>query len=259
MVLLRTGVPILFAMLVVALMAWPAISLQPDNTARARAFVEAYTKKIRPLEIAANHAWWNANITGKDEHFQAKEEAQNQIDAVLSDKDFAEVKAIKEAGKIDDKIMARAIDLIYLAYLEKQVDPELLKKMTALANAVEKKFSTFRANVDGKEMDDKAVRKVLKTSKLSEQRQDVYEASKEVGKVVEPELLQLVKLRNEAAPASSVQELPRPAALPQRARRQGADQAVRQAGRPDARAVRGRQGGDRRQAGRAIAASSRRT
>ena len=94
---------------------------------------------------------------------------------------------------------SRAIDIIYLAYLEKQVDPELLKKMTALANAVEKKFSTFRAKVDGKEMDDKAVRNVLKTSNSSEQRQAVYEASKEVGKVVEPELLQLVKLRNEAA------------------------------------------------------------
>ena len=169
MVLLRTGVPILFAMLVVALMAWPAISCQPDNTARAKAFVEAYTKKIRPLEIAGNYAWWNADNSGKDEHFKASEEAQNKIDAVLSNpKDFAEVKAIKEAGKIDDALMARAIDLIYLAYLEKQLDPELLKKMNALGTEVEKKFTNFRATVDGKEMDDKAVRNVLKTSKLTE-------------------------------------------------------------------------------------------
>jgi peptidyl-dipeptidase A len=139
-------------------------------------------------------------MTGKDEHYQAKEEAQNKIDAVLSNpKEFAEVKAIKEAGNIEDKNAARAIDLIYLAYLEKQVDTELLKKMTALSNAIEKKFNTFRAVVDGKEMDDKEVRKVLKTSKISERRQAVYEASKEVGKVVQPELLQLVKLRNEAA------------------------------------------------------------
>jgi peptidyl-dipeptidase A len=71
--------------------------------------------------------------------------------------------------------------------------------MTALANAVEKKFNVFRATIDGQEMDDKAVRRVLKTSKSSEQRKAVYEASKEVGKAVEPELLQLVKLRNEAA------------------------------------------------------------
>jgi len=200
MMSMRIGLPLLVAVVFAVLMAWPAVSGQPDNTARARAFVEAYTKKIRPLEIAANYAWWNANITGKDEHFKAKEEAQNRIDAALSNpEDFAEVKAIKDAGKLDDKVLARAVDLIYLAHLEKQVDPELLKKMTALANAVEKKFTNFRATVDGQEMDDKAVRRVLKTSKSSAQRQAVYEASKEVGKVVEPELLQLVKLRNQAA------------------------------------------------------------
>jgi peptidyl-dipeptidase A len=200
MVSLRLWLPLVVAVALVVLTAWSGISAAPQNTDRARAFVDAYTKKIRPLEIAANIAWWNANMTGKDEHYQAKEDAQNKIDAVLSDtKDFAEIKAIKEAGKIDDKILVRAVELIYLAYLEKQVDPDLLKKMTALGNSIEKKFNTFRATVDGKEMDDKEVRKVLKTSKLSARRQEVYEASKEVGKVVQPELLQLVKLRNEAA------------------------------------------------------------
>jgi peptidyl-dipeptidase A len=199
MVCLRVALILLFG-ICLALAAWPAVAALPGNTDKAKALVEAYTKKIRPLEITANIAWWNANITGKDEHFQAKEAAQNKIDEALSDPTaFAEVKAIKEKGGIDDKLIARAIDLIYLAYLEKQVDPELLKKMTALANSIEKKFNTFRATVDGKEFEDKDVRKVLKTSSSSAQRKAVYEASKEVGKVVEPELLQLVKARNEAA------------------------------------------------------------
>jgi peptidyl-dipeptidase A len=180
-------------------MSWPAAA-GGERAARAKKFVDGYTAKIRPLEIAANRAWWNANITGKDEDFKAKEEAQNKIDAFLSDKaSFAEVKAIKEGGGIDDPVLKRAIDIIYLAHLEKQVDPDLLKNMTALANAVEKKFSTFRAKVDGKEMADAEVRKVLKTSTLSDRRQAVYEASKEVGKVVEADLKELVKLRNEAA------------------------------------------------------------
>jgi peptidyl-dipeptidase A len=199
MLSLRLLLPVLGLLVLFA--AWPAmVAATPGATDRARRFVQAYTAKIRPLEIAANRAWWNANITGKDEDFKAKEEAQNKIDAALSSKDdFKEVKAIKEAGNIDDKVIARAIDVIYLAYLEKQLDQELLKKMTALANAVEQKFNTFRARVDGKEMTDAEVRKVLKGSNLSQRRREVYEASKEVGKVVEPELSQLVKLRNEAA------------------------------------------------------------
>jgi peptidyl-dipeptidase A len=170
------------------------------TTDKARMFVESYTAKVRPLEIAAGRAWWDANITGKDEDFKRKEEAQNKIDALLSDKTmFAQAKALKESGQIDDPIVRRAIDVIYLAMLEKQLDSELLQKMTALSNSVEKKFSTYRAKVGDQEMDDAEVRKVLKTSTLSERRREVWEASKRVGAVVEPELLQLVALRNEAA------------------------------------------------------------
>src|SRR5581483_5944533 len=124
-------------------------------TRKARALVENFTRQVRPLDIAANRAWWDANLTGKDEAFKRKEEAQNKIDALLADcAAFAEVKAAKEAGGIDDPVTKRAIDVIYLLYLEKQVDPALLKKMTALSNSVEKKFGTFRARVGTQEMPD---------------------------------------------------------------------------------------------------------
>src|SRR5262249_42101083 len=53
--------------------------------------------------------------------------------------------------------------------------------------------------VDGEEYDDAKVRNVLKTSKLSDKRKEVWEASKEVGKLVEKDLAELVKLRNQAA------------------------------------------------------------
>ncbi len=219
---------------------------------RRRAFVDKFTAIIRPLDIAANRAWWDANITGKDEDFQRKEDAQNKIDAVLADKKaFAEVKQIKEAGGIDDPLIKRAIDVIYLAYLEKQLEEELLRKMTALGNAVEKKFSMFRANVDGKELSAADVRKILKTSADSKQRQAVYEAAKEVGEVVAPELMELVKLRNKGAKAR-LRELPRDAALSQRAERRRPDQAVRRARRADARAVQEGQGGNRRRAGKGL-------
>src|SRR6185295_10504748 len=125
---------------------------------------------IRPLEKASNLAWWNANISGKDEDFKAKESAQNKLDEALSDRArFAELKAIKGSTLLD-AILRREIDVLYLMYLEKQVDPDLLKKITAKANAIEQAFNVFRAKVGGKEMTDSEVRKVLKESKDSAQR-----------------------------------------------------------------------------------------
>jgi peptidyl-dipeptidase A len=200
MLCLRIALPLAISLAAFVLLSALSSAAEDDADNRARQLLDSYTAKVRPLEIAVNRAWWNANITGKDEDFKAKEEAQNKLDAFLADKAlFKRVKAIKEAGDIKDKILKRAIDVIYLTVLEKQVDTKLLKKITALANSAEKKFSTFRAQVDGKELTDAEVRKILKTSTLSDRRRAVWEASKEVGKLVESDLHQLVLLRNEAA------------------------------------------------------------
>ena len=68
----------------------------------ARGVILDHEQRIRPLEIAAGRAWWDANVTGKDEDFAAKEETQNQLDAALADRGrFAELKATQGEGRAD--------------------------------------------------------------------------------------------------------------------------------------------------------------
>ena len=132
----------------------------------ARPFVARYLEKTRALEKASNLAWWQANLTGKEEDFQAKEKAENALDAVLSDpKAFAELKSIRDRGGIADEMLKREIDLIYLKCLEKQVEPALLQAMVAKSNAVDKQFNTYRAEVGGKRLSENDVRKILRESK----------------------------------------------------------------------------------------------
>jgi peptidyl-dipeptidase A len=199
---LRVGLPA-FLLAVSLLVVTCSLAVAAATTAdeRARKFITAHEARVRSLEVTASLAWWTANTSGKDDDFKKKEEAQNRIDEALSDKTaFKELKEIYEDRKsITDKVAGRAIEVLYLTYLEKQVDPALLKKMVARSNAVEKAFNTFRAKVDGKEMTDSEVRRVLKESKNSERRQAVWEASKAVGGAVAGDLKELVKLRNEAA------------------------------------------------------------
>ncbi len=165
----------------------------------AALFIKRHEERLRPLEYKAGLAWWNANVTGKDEDFAKKEEIQNELDAALADRDwFNQVKKLHES-EITDPLLRRQIHILYLQYLEKQVDPELLKAMSAKANAVEKAFNVYRAKVGAEEMTDSQVRKVLKESSNSEQRKAVWEASKGVGAVVENDLKELVRLRNQAA------------------------------------------------------------
>jgi len=174
-------------------------AMSQDAADQAREFVREHERKIQPLQIAANRAWWTANITGKDEDFAAKEETENKINDALADKQqFARLKAL-HAAKIADPVLARTIAVLYLQYLDKQVDPGLLRRMTAKANSIEKAFNVFRAQVGEKSLTDGEVRQILQKSKDSPERQAAWEASKRVGAAVETDLRDLVRLRNEAA------------------------------------------------------------
>ncbi len=191
------------AIVTVAIAASVSLNAQARSgeDARARKFIAEHEARVRPLEKAVNLAWWTANVSGKDEDFKIKEQAQNKLDEALADKErFAELKAL-EQFKLRDRLIARQIEVLYLTYLEKQVDADLLKRLTSKANAIEQAFNVFRARVDNKEMSDSDVRKVLKESKDSARRKAVWEASKAVGPVVEKDLRELVGLRNQAARA----------------------------------------------------------
>ena len=166
----------------------------------AQTFIQRHVEKTRPLEKTANLAWWNANISGKPEDFKAKEDAENALDKVLSDtKAFEEVKGIKDRGGIRDPLLKRQIDLIYLSYLGKQVDPTLLQQMNAKSNEVERLFNVYRAQAGDKKLADNDVRKILKESNNSAEREQAWKASKGVGRQIEPILKDLVKLRNQTA------------------------------------------------------------
>src|SRR5262245_16972767 len=177
-----------------------AVSSRAQDAAdMARIFVDEHERKVQPLQIASARAWWTANISGKDEDFAAKEEAENKINEALSDKQqFQKLKAL-HAAKITDPALARTIAVVYLQYLDKQLDPALLRRMTAKANSIEKAFNVFRAQVGDKSLTDGEVRQVLQKSKDSAERRAVWEASKRVGATVENDLKDLVRLRNEAA------------------------------------------------------------
>ena len=113
----------------------------PSADARAKRFIEQHEATVRPLEIEMNLAWWNANVTGKEEDFQKKQAAEEKLGLCLADPQrFAELKAVREA-RPTDPILAREIEVLYLQYLEKQVPPELIKKMLAHSNAVERAFN----------------------------------------------------------------------------------------------------------------------
>lgn len=169
------------------------------NNKRAQAFIDKHVAASRPLEEEVARYSWAANITGRDEDFKHKEEAEKKLDQLLSDPDaFAELKEIHDSS-IADPLLARQIQVIYLKLLPKQIDPELLAQMSALQNTIEQRFNTYRSKVGDRELTDNQIREILENSTDSAERQAAWEASKKLGRLLEADLKKLVKLRNEAA------------------------------------------------------------
>jgi peptidyl-dipeptidase A len=179
--------------------ATTVLGADDDLDARGRQFVEQYDANLRPLEIEAARLFWTANITGKESDYQAKQAAEEKLDFALADPaQFAELKAIR-AGGVSHLLLARQIAVLYRTYLPKQLDRQLLQKMLDRSNAVERAFNVFRPEVDGQQLTDNDVRRILRESRDSAQRRAAWEAGKKVGPVVVADLMKLVTLRNEAA------------------------------------------------------------
>ena len=163
-------------------------------------FITAHVVKIKPMERQTNLASWDAAISGKSEDYDRLSRLTLKIRQVYSDpQEFAFLKDMKESGQIKRAELARQLDVLYDAYLENQMEPQLLKRIVDLGTAIEKNFSTFRGTIEGKKVTDNEIKEILKIETDSARRKQAWLASKQVGAEVANDLILLVKLRNQAA------------------------------------------------------------
>ena len=165
-----------------------------------RAFIDMHLKIIEPKLKALNLASWNASATGEKKFYDEQAAVELEVRTIYSNKqEFEQLKKLKDAGNIKDTLLQRQLIVIYNNYLTNQNDTTLMRKIVEKAAAVQNKFNVFRPTIDGKEVSDNEIENILKTEKNSAKRQKAWEASKEVGKAVAADVIELVKLRNEAA------------------------------------------------------------
>ncbi len=163
-------------------------------------FIQSHLQKVVPLSKEANLAYWSAATMGKAEDYSRYSDLELQLRRIYSNaEEFSLLKQLKESKKVKNPELARQLEVLYNSYLENQIEPELLKKIVDLGTEVEKKFSTFRGEIGGKKVTSNEIEEILKSETDSKKRQLAWLASKQVGKEVAQDLIELVKLRNEAA------------------------------------------------------------
>ena len=179
-----------------------------DVLAAAKAFLEEYNAGWLPLETVANEASWLALTDVNDAHTEAQvAKIQPLNEFVGSPKVIDSVKAfLAQRDKLDD-ITIRQLEKVRLRAAEAPgTIPEIVKARTQ-AEADQSKvqdsfsYSIKRPGKPEHKPSANAIDKVLVESKDLGERQEFWEAAKEIGSPLRAGLLRLRNLRNQVAQA----------------------------------------------------------
>lgn len=163
-------------------------------------FLQAFENRVIPLSKKHNMAYFDATISGRKENFQRAADLEIELIKIYANKeDFQRLKTWSESGSITQPLQQRQLEVLYHAFLARQVDEAKLEATIKLQNQLEQAFTTFRAAVNGTIYTDNEIEETLKSTTDSELARNVWLASKEIGPLVEPEVLKLVGMRNETA------------------------------------------------------------
>ena len=161
---------------------------------------DAYLAKYKPLWLESAAVWWEANTTGRDASYDRKRELDKALIDLHSDRArFARLKELKEQNPPSDPVLRRELDVLYRTLLSAQADPALQKQVVDLENDVEQLFNTFRPRVGERSLTENDVRDVLANTTDSAAAEAAWKAYMEVGRLAEPKLRELVRLRNQVA------------------------------------------------------------
>ncbi len=148
----------LFVFLFCGLLVYGCIKEIPNpkfakvNEREISMFVESIVNEIAPVEKELNETQFAAWDGGNDEDYKKAAELEKKYRILLSDKEkFGKLKVYK-ASKIKDPMLKRQVEILYLMFLENQLDKDIIEELVNRSSAIEKKFNTYRAKIDDKEV-----------------------------------------------------------------------------------------------------------
>lgn len=158
---------------------------------------DSYLEKFKPLWIGSTRAWWEASLSGTDEAFQQRKEAEGKLIELHGDRaTFTRITRLRNGGRLTDPILKRQLDVMYYTFLPKQADAQLQKRVVSLEADVEQIFNTHRGLIDGQPKSENDIRTILAKTNDSGAAEKAWKAYMEVGAKIDGKLRELVSLRN---------------------------------------------------------------
>lgn len=170
------------------------------NEEELQSLITEFVEKYKTLSTDLNDTYFQASITGDPEKYKKVGELELELTKVLSDSaTYAKVKAFKKGASIKNEVLARELEVLYNSLEKYQGDEKILEDLVKKGTALEQKYATYRATLNGEKIADNDIDSILTKSTSNEELKAAWLASKEIGDAVKDEVIELVKMRNELA------------------------------------------------------------
>ena len=175
---------------------------QKNYTPNERAFI-AFKKTLEPKikETGKQYylAYWDFNVNSTPENNQRLNDTYSDLqDFYKNDEILAKLKTFKKAG-IKDKELKRHIKELIERFTSADEDVKALKALQEKENQISEKVNTYRPTIDGKTYSNVELDKMLETETDQAKRKQIWLAQNEIGNIIAPDFVELVKMRNKYA------------------------------------------------------------
>jgi peptidyl-dipeptidase A len=162
-------------------------------------FLEKYLSEVVPLAKECALAYWDQAVTGAEEHALRAADLSAALTKINARTDSLALLQSISPDTLTDPMLKRQHDILLRTHRASQADDGVIERLATLEAEVAQVYNNYRAVADNKELSDNDVREVLKTATDNAARRQVWEASKHLGALVSERVLEMVRLRNEAA------------------------------------------------------------
>lgn len=172
-----------------------------SETEAAQELILSFTARAEPASKRASLAQWALATSASPEAEHEAAEASVALARLYADDAVHEEAKRLDASSaaITEPLAARAVRLLHLSTLNYRRDPETLERMVKIETELEMTYSTYRGEVQGERLNENQIRDVLRRETDNERRRLAWEASKGIGAIVAPKILELARMRNEVA------------------------------------------------------------
>src|SRR2546426_9156270 len=165
-----------------------------------RQYIDRHTEIVAPLHKDYSVKFWELSLTGNGELEKALVTAKERyLKTYNSREEFAQIREWISSNSPLNEVDARQLKLIHDAFVPNQIEQDVLRDIVERETQIENLFNTFRADFEGGKASDNQLRDILRSESDIARRRAAWEATKQVGHEVAPQLLELIAIRNREA------------------------------------------------------------